>query len=95
MTNDPVPAFDEIRRCVAGIDIAGHADHYVCGPRRDDGGHDIAHFGTATPELRWLLGWLKERRVESIGRYGSWKYSFMEESVREGLEAAARLRSGW
>ena len=66
MTNDPVPAFDEIRRCVAGIDIAGHADHYVCGPRRDDGGHDIAHFGTATPELRRLLGWLKERRVESV-----------------------------
>ena len=66
MTNDPRPAFDEIRRCVAGIDIAGHADHYVCGPRRDDGGHDIAHFGTATPELRRLLGWLKERRVESV-----------------------------
>ncbi len=46
----------------------------------------------ALPEI---FGWLKERRVQSIGRYGSWKYSFMEESVREGLEAAARLRSGW
>lgn len=66
MTNDPKPAFDEIRRHVAGIDIAGHADHYVCGPRRDGGGNDIAHFGTTTPELRRLLGWLRERRVESV-----------------------------
>jgi len=58
--------FEEIRRNVAGIDLAGHADHYVCGPRRDDGGHDIAHFGTTTPELYRLLGWLKERKVESV-----------------------------
>ena len=26
--------FEEQRRYVAGIDLAGHADHYVCGPRR-------------------------------------------------------------
>jgi transposase len=58
--------FEEIRRNVAGIDLAGHADHYVCGPRRDDGGHDIAHFGTTTPELYRLLGWLKDRKVESV-----------------------------
>ena len=66
MPNSPTPVFDETRRNVAGIDIAGHADHYVCGPRRDDGGHDIAHFGTTTPELRRLLGWLKERSVVSV-----------------------------
>jgi transposase len=59
-------SFDETRRHVAGLDIAGHADHYVCGPRRDDGSHEIAHFGTATPELHRLLGWLKERAVESV-----------------------------
>jgi len=59
------PVFNEIRRNVAGIDIAGHADHYVCGPRREDGGPDVAHFGTATSELRRMLAWLKERGVES------------------------------
>ena len=26
--------FGEIRRNVAGIDLAWRADHYVCGPRR-------------------------------------------------------------
>ena len=66
MNPKPSPALEEIRRNVAGIDIAGNADHYVCGPRRDDGGHDIAHFGTTTPELRRLLDWLKERGVASV-----------------------------
>jgi transposase len=66
MPNNPTPVFDEIRRNVAGIDIAGHADHYVCGPRHDDGGHDIAHFGTTTSELRRMLGWLKDRGVVSV-----------------------------
>ncbi len=61
-----VPAFDETRRNVAGIDIAGHADHYVCGPRRDNGGHDAAHCGTTTGELYKLLAWLKDRGVESV-----------------------------
>lgn len=42
-----------------------------------------------------LLNWLKSKKVQSIGRYGAWKYSFMEESVKEGLETAERLKSGW
>lgn len=66
MPRAPTPAFDEIRRNVAGVDIAGHADHYVCGPRRDDGGHDVAHFGTTTAELHRMLAWLKARGVESV-----------------------------
>ena len=66
MSQNKTSVFDEIRRNVAGIDIAGHADHYVCGPRRDDGEHDTAHFGTTTSELHLLLGWLKERGVVSV-----------------------------
>ena len=61
-----VPIFDEVRRYVAGIDLAGAADHYVCGPRNDDGSHDVEHFGTTTPELNRMLQWLRERRVESV-----------------------------
>jgi len=60
------PVFSETRRNVAGIDIAGHADHYVCGPRRDDGTPDVAHFGTATAELHRMTAWLKERDVASV-----------------------------
>lgn len=61
-----VVGFDETRRYVAGIDLAGAADHYVCGPRKDDGSHDIEHFGTTTPELQRMFAWLKERHVESV-----------------------------
>ena len=42
-----------------------------------------------------INAWLRARKAQSIGRYGAWKYSFMEESVKEGLEAAERLKSGW
>ncbi len=42
-----------------------------------------------------IFDWLKTRKVQSIGRYGAWKYSFMEESVKEGLEAGERLNAGW
>ena len=58
--------FEEIRRNVAGIDLAWRADHYVCGPRREDGECEIASFGTTTPELHRMLTWLKERKVESV-----------------------------
>ena len=57
--------FDEVRRYVAGVDLAGNADHYVCGPRKDDGTHDIEHFGTTTNELLRMAAWMKERKVES------------------------------
>lgn len=44
--------------------------------------------------LPGIFSWLKARGAFSIGRYGSWKYSFMEESVREGLEAAGDILRG-
>lgn len=40
-----------------------------------------------------INAWLRGRRAHSIGRYGGWKYSFMEESVKEGLETGRRLLS--
>ena len=58
--------FSEVNRFVAGIDLAGAADHFVCGPRKDDGTHDIERFGTTTEELARLLAWLKERKVVSV-----------------------------
>jgi hypothetical protein len=66
MEMNPAPVFEEIRRNVAGIDLAWRAEHYVCGPRREDGGYDIAAFGTSTPDLHEMLKWLKERNVESV-----------------------------
>ena len=58
--------FEEQRRYVAGIDLAGHADHYVCGPRREDGSPNIRHFGTTTGELEKMLAWLRREKVVSV-----------------------------
>jgi transposase len=66
MENKKTPIFDEIRHNVAGIDIAGRADHYVCGPRKEDGSYEIVAFGTTTKELYRLLKWLQERGVVSV-----------------------------
>jgi transposase len=66
MEKTSTPVFEEIRRNVAGIDLAWRAEHYVCGPRRDDGGYDIKAFGTTTPELHKMLNWLKAQNVESV-----------------------------
>lgn len=57
--------FNEVQRYVAGIDLAGHADHYVCGPRKDDGTHDIERFGTTTNEIRRMVSWMNDRGVKS------------------------------
>ncbi len=34
---------------------------------------------------------LVKNNIYSIGRYGGWKYSFMEENIREGFEIAEKL----
>jgi len=78
-----IQGFGEVNRYVAGIDLAGDADHYVCGPRKDDGTHDIEHFGTTTDELRRMLAWLRERHVvsaaaESTGVYWIPVYDMLE-----------------
>ena len=62
---DEKVVFEEQSRYVAGIDLAGHADHYVCGPRSEDGEANIQHFGTTTNELGRMADWLIEQRVVS------------------------------
>ena len=83
------PGFNEVRRNVAGVDLAGHANHYVCGPRRDDGTHEVVAFGTTTSDLLSLVRWLKDRNVvsvamESTSVYWIPLYDLLESS---GIEA--------
>jgi protoporphyrinogen oxidase len=49
--------------------------------------HD-RHRREALPDL---LGFLEERGVLSVGRYGAWTYSSMEDALNHGREAAERL----
>lgn len=41
--------------------------------------------------LRTIFPYLKKNGVESIGRWGAWKYSFMEEAVLDGKRCAERI----
>lgn len=44
-----------------------------------------------TPAVNAIFPYLAKRGVESIGRYGAWKYSFMEETILDGKRCAERL----
>jgi len=98
MEKTSTAVFEEIRRNAAGIDLAWRADHYVCGPRREDGEREIAAFGTTTPDLYRMLQWLKERRVESVAMESTSVYWIPTADVLEangieieGSEIAAAL----
>jgi len=44
-----------------------------------------------TRALKAIFPYLSSRGVESIGRWGGWKYSFMEETILDGKRCAERL----
>ncbi len=62
----PVPtSLPAIRPLVAGLDV-GSAEHWVCGPAREDGPPNVRVFGTTTDQLHELGAWLAEQGVESV-----------------------------
>ena len=44
-----------------------------------------------TPAVKIIQDHLRRCGVESIGRWGAWKYSFMEESILDGKRCAEAL----
>ena len=44
-----------------------------------------------TRSTETLLAFLKTQNVQSIGRFGGWKYSYMEEAILEGQAAAENI----
>jgi protoporphyrinogen oxidase len=45
-----------------------------------------------TAALNVIFNFLRENDIQSIGRYGAWKYSFMEEAILDGKKAAESIR---
>jgi protoporphyrinogen oxidase len=43
------------------------------------------------PALKVIGAFLRKNRIQTIGRYGAWKYSFMEEAILDGRKAAEAL----
>jgi hypothetical protein len=46
-----------------------------------------------TPSAKAILSYLESKDIHSIGRYGRWEYSAMEDAILQGLELADRLRN--
>jgi protoporphyrinogen oxidase len=44
--------------------------------------------------VKAALGFLEKHGIFSIGRYGAWKYSYIEESITDGLKTALRINHG-
>ncbi len=51
----------------------------------------VVYDAARTPAVETIFRHLGKIGVESIGRYGGWKYSFMEETILDGKRCAERL----
>jgi transposase len=49
----------------AGIDL-GSREHWVAGPPLPDGSPNVQQFGTTTPELLRLAGWLEQQQIATV-----------------------------
>lgn len=54
----------------------------------------VIYNGERERAVERIHSFLKEKNVISTGRYGGWKYSFMEENIKDGFETAQRLIQG-
>ena len=76
-----------VRNGAAGIDL-GSEIHWVCAPRVDGAGREVARFGATTPELERMAAWLKERKVETVALESTGVYWIAPHEVleRHGFE---------
>ncbi len=44
--------------------------------------------------LKTIFSFLAQQKIQTIGRYGAWKYSFMEEAILDGKKAAENIING-
>ena len=67
--------------------LASPDDVTICETRKVE--HAYVVFDDAYAGARdTILNWLSAARVRSCGRYGSWVYNSMEDSMIQGIEAA-------
>jgi len=58
-------SLNPIQPNAAGIDL-GSREHCVAGPPLPDGSPNVKHFGTTTPELLRLAGWLDQQKITTV-----------------------------
>ena len=63
-------SLNPIQPNAAGIDL-GSREHCVAGPPLPDGSPNVKHFGTTTPELLRLAGWLDQQKIATVAMKSS------------------------
>jgi transposase len=71
-----------IRRQVAGIDL-GSERHWVCAPKVDGNGREVASFGATTSELVRMAEWFQARHVECVAMESTGVYWIAPHEILE------------
>ena len=88
---DETAGLPAVRTRAAGIDL-GSELHWVCAPRADGKGREVATFGATTPELEKMAAWLKERKVETTALESTGVYWIAPHGERGAGSAEAEQR---
>jgi transposase len=80
--DDDADGLPVVRTGVAGIDL-GSEIHWVCAPKVEGNGREVATFGATTPELERMAAWLKERKVETVALESTGVYWIAPHEVLE------------
>lgn len=94
---DEVLASAEVlRRVRAGLERAGILrpnEEFVATDIRDIRHAYVLFDRHRARVLPAILAWLEQRGIHSIGRYGRWEHSSMEDAIGQGKHLAERLRA--
>jgi transposase len=82
--DDDAEGLPVVRTGAAGIDL-GSEIHWVCAPKTDGVGREVATFGATTPELERMAAWLKVRRVETVALESTGVYWIAPHEILERL----------
>ena len=88
---DPMQLFSRIREGLVAMNLIDNVDQIrFMLPRRIPNAYVI--YDTAYETSRVTIhDWLNEAEVHSIGRYGDWNYSSMEDALIDGRRVATKL----
>ncbi len=95
---DAIPEAEVLRRVRVGLERAGifrPNEEIVAADVRDIRYAYVLFDRHRARVVGPLLDWLERRGIHSIGRYGRWEHSSMEDALSQGKRLAERLQRGW
>ena len=84
---------NEVRKGLIDAGILKSSDRFVVAQFLPIRYAYVVYDRSRQPALKTIFSFLSEQSIQSIGRYGAWKYSFMEEAILDGKKAAENILS--